>query len=192
MKKLCVVLLMAALALPLLGCNPTVHGGGQVSLLGGNMEVPAGDVWETVELGPGTATFAVTAICSDNKDAVMSSIEWNDQANDFRFHARLKWTPISELTGDTYHTCEELATATDINMPAIEGAVTGGYVNEQGQEIGDVTLVIGQPGQTVYDPFTGKTYDCAGSEFVFITGSGSALPHYTAYGCLEHGSIVFQ
>lgn len=189
MKKLALVLLIAAMALPLLGCDPTVHGGGQVTLLGGNMDVQVDEGWQNVELQPGTATFAISAMCNDHKDAVMSNIEWNDLANDFRFHARLRWTTVGALTDGAYATCEELAAATDPNMPLLDGSMAMGYVNEQGQEIGDVMVLIVQPGQTIPAPINGDP--CDGSTLVYVTGSGSELPHYTAYGCLARGSIVF-
>lgn len=188
MKKLCLVLLIAAVALPLVGCSTTVHGGGRVHLLEGMQIITVGESWEMVDLEPGIVNFAITAMCSDRKDAMMSNIEWNDPTNGIRFHARLPWTSVSAVTNGQYSTCEELAAATSPDYPPVDGAVTVGYMNEQGQEIGDVSFFVGKANQGLPDD------PCAGAPLIYVMGPDSEFgaPFFMAFGCLERGSLVFQ
>src|SRR6185503_5197253 len=93
-----VALIIAAVAAA--GCIGTIHGGGVVTLF----QVNTGT-------GPGVATdanVAVSVICNDRKDAVLSTIHWTDNANGANFTAHLPWTPLSAIPPGIA-TCEEAA-----------------------------------------------------------------------------------
>src|SRR5688572_16407283 len=92
---------LAIAALSAIGCIGTIHGGGVVSLFA-----------VTTGTGPGVPTdanVAVSVICNDRKDAVLSTIHWTDNANGVNFTAHLPWTPISELGPLAGASCEEAA-----------------------------------------------------------------------------------
>ena len=165
---------LAIAALSAIGCIGTIHGGGVVSLF----DVDTGS-------GPGVPTdanVAVSVICNDRKDAVLSVIHWTDNANGANFTARLPWTPISELPPGGIETCEEAAAIVNA-----EGASLAlGIINSQGQESGEVFLGVSAPGEA---PF-----DCGDLQGVVIQAFGTQLPggSYFAEGCLDRGKITFQ
>jgi prepilin-type processing-associated H-X9-DG protein len=182
MKRLALFLLITTLALVLAGCNPTVHGGGNVNLL----YVDGGP--GTYQLG-GTATFAISATCNDHKDAMMSTIEWNDQANGVQFHARLPWISISELTDGAFSTCDGLAADFEGQYGVFDGSATTAIINAQGQEVGVALILVGKPGQV--SPDIGID-PCGGTApWLYVTASGTDWS-YQAIGCLDRGNIVFQ
>jgi hypothetical protein len=157
----------------LAGCIGTIHGGGVVSLY-----------TVTTGTGPGVPTdanVAVSVVCNDRKDAVLSTIHWTDNANGANFTAHLPWTPISEIFGATA-TCEEAAEI--VSSVGASGAV--GIINSQGQESGEAGIVVSAPGSGL---------SCGPSQQrVYIAANDPGLPggYYQAEGCLDRGRIVFQ
>lgn len=165
---------LAIAALSAIGCIGTIHGGGVVSLLG-----------VTTGSGPGVPTdanVAVSVICNDRKDAVLSIIHWTDNANGANFTARLPWTPISEIGPAGVDTCEEAAAI----VTEVGASFTLGIINSQGQESGQAVLGVSAPGEA---PF-----DCGDLQAVAIQADGTQLPggFYSAEGCLDRGKITFQ
>jgi len=167
-----VALVIAALAA--IGCIGTIHGGGVVSLY----DVETGS-------GPGVLTdanVAVSVICNDRKDAVLSTIHWTDNANGANFTAHLPWTPISEILGLGIDTCEEAAAI----VSEVGASFSVGVINSRGQASGFAEIGVTAPG-------TGPV-DCGALQAVAIHAEGTELPggSYTATGCLDHGKISFQ
>lgn len=164
-------LVIAALAVS--ACIGTIHGGGVVSLVN-----------VTTGSGPGVPTdanVAVSVICNDRKDAVLSTIHWTDNANGANFTALLPWTPISEIAGSASATCEEAAAI----VSEIGASFSLGIINSQGQESGFAVIGVTAPGVEAA---------CGGLQAVGIHAEGPELPggSYTAQGCLDRGKIVFQ
>ena len=165
------VLVIVALAAG--GCIGTIHGGGVVSLF----DVGTGS-------GPGVLTdanVAVSVVCNDRKDAVLSTIHWTDNANGANFTAHLPWTPISTILG-SIATCEEAAQI----VSETGASFSVGLINSQGQVSGDAEIGVSAPG---FD-----TVNCGNSQIVVIQAFGADLPggSYHAAGCLDRGKIVFQ
>src|SRR6478672_7105959 len=122
------VLVIVALAAG--GCIGTIHGGGVVSLF----DVSTGS-------GPGVLTdanVAVSVICNDRKDAVLSTIHWTDNANGANFTAHLPWTPISTIAGGQITTCEEAAEI----VSTIGASFSLGLINSQGQVSGQAVIGV--------------------------------------------------
>jgi hypothetical protein len=180
MKKLTVILLIAATALALAGCDMTAHGGGRVDLLIAN-----GVYYE-----PGTvnATFALTTMCNDHKDAFMSHVVWNDPTNGVQFTARTPWTSITEMTDGQFTTCDDLAAWLGTEYP-VEGSMGGGVINAQGQEVGGAQIGVLKPGE-IFPPFGVDV--CGGTASTVAVEAGGASWGYEAVGCLDRGNIVFQ
>jgi hypothetical protein len=190
MKKLALVLLVATLAMALTGCNQAVHGGGQLTLME-RYDDPGGGAgwWAPV----GTAQFAITATCNDKKDALMSNVEWNDQTNGVQFHARLPWTSVSTASQGVYESCEEVAAGNQ----ALDGSFAGGYINEQGQQVGQVLITLIKAGQFPPNIYGDPCQDSWGATApsVQVLASGGTAPDnwtYEAVGCLDRGNIVWQ
>ena len=166
---------LAIAALTAVGCIGTIHGGGVVSLF----NVSTGS-------GPGVLTdanVAVSVICNDRKDAVLSTIHWTDNANGVNFTAHLPWTPLSEIPGFVNaDTCEEAAEI----VSETGASFAFGLINSQGQESGIAGIGVSAPG---FNPV-----ECGDSQIVVIDADGPALPggSYDAAGCLDRGKIVFQ
>ena len=164
-------LFIAALAVG--GCIGTIHGGGVVSLFA-----------VTTGSGPGVPTdanVAVSVICNDRKDAVLSTIHWTDNANGANFTAHLPWTPISEIAGAGVATCEEAAAiVSDVGV-----SFSLGIINSQGQESGVAAIAVSAPG---------AVFACGDLQEVVILAEDPQLPggSYFAQGCLDRGKIVFQ
>ncbi|MBI5034624.1 MAG: hypothetical protein HZB51_29230 [Chloroflexi bacterium] len=181
MKKLGLFLLIAIAALALVGCDPTVHGGGQLALLDGNV---GGGTFQT-----GTATFAINATCNDHKDALMSTIVWNDQTNGVQFTARQPWLSITEMTQGQWTTCEQLMTAAEGQLGFFDGTATGAYINAKGETVGQVTIVVGKPGQ-IFAPY--GMDPCGGTAPWVAVQLYSNTFSYEAMGCLDKGNLNFQ
>jgi len=163
-------LVIAALAVS--ACIGTIHGGGVVSL-----------VAVTTGSGPGVPTdanVAVSVICNDRKDAVLSTIHWTDNANGANFTAHLPWTPLSEIPPGIA-TCEEAAAI----VSTIGASFSLGIINSQGQESGAAVIGVTAPGVEAA---------CGGLQAVAIQAEDPQLPggSYFAQGCLDRGKIVFQ
>jgi hypothetical protein len=164
-----VVLVIAALAA--IGCIGTIHGGGVVSLFA-----------VTTGSGPGVLTdanVAVSVVCNDRKDAVLSTIHWTDNANGANFTAHLPWTPISDIA--PVDTCEEAeAFVSEFGVSA-----STGIINSQGQASGFADIGVSAPGAVI---------GCGALQRVFIHAESPELPggSYQAEGCLDRGKIVFQ
>ena len=165
---------LAIAALSAIGCIGTIHGGGVVSLY----DVETGS-------GPGVLTdanVAVSVICNDRKDAVLSTIHWTDNANGANFTAHLPWTPLSEIPElAQVETCEEAAEI----VSEIGGSFALGLMNSQGQESGVAVIGVTAPGATT---------ECGALQAVAIEAEGTGLPggSYLATGCLDRGKITFQ
>jgi len=126
---------------------------------------------------------AVSVICNDKKDAVLSTIHWTDNANGANFTAHLPWTPLSEIPELVdVDTCEEAAAI----VSEIGASFSLGLINSQGQESGAAVIGVSVPG---FD-----TANCGDSQVVGIQAQGANLPggSYDAVGCLDRGKIVFQ
>ena len=168
-----VALIIAALAAA--GCIGTIHGGGVVSLFQVSTGSPS---------VPGVLTdanVAVSVICNDRKDAVLSTIHWTDNANGANFTAHLPWTPITQLLGAAA-TCEEAAAF--VSTTGV--SVAPGLINSQGQQSGVAGIAVSVPGA--------GSSDCGALQTVQIHAEGPELPggFYDAIGCLDRGKIVFQ
>jgi len=167
------VLVIVALAAG--GCIGTIHGGGVVSLF----DVGTGS-------GPGVLTdanVAVSVICNDRKDAVLSTIHWTDNANGANFTAHLPWTPISEIGGPVpVDTCEEAAAI----VSEVGVSFSPGLINSQGQASGAAVIAVTAPGFALAE--------CGDLQVVHIEAEGAGLPggSYFASGCLDRGKITFQ
>jgi len=164
-------LVIAALAVS--ACIGTIHGGGVVSLF---------DV--TTGSGPGVLTdanVAVSVICNDRKDMVLSTIHWTDNANGANFTAHLPWTPISEIAGSASATCEEAAAI----VSTVGASFSLGIINSHGQESGIAFIGVSAPGSVLA---------CGDLQRVAIHAESPELPggFYNADGCLDRGKIVFQ
>jgi len=168
-------LALATAALLAIGCIGTIHGGGVVSLY----DVDTGS-------GPGVLTdanVAVSVICNDRKDAVLSTIHWTDNANGANFTAHLPWTPLAEIPEmANVETCEEAAAI----VSEIGVSFSLGLINTQGQQSGAAVIGVTAPG---FFPA-----ECGGLQAVHIQADGAGLPggYYFATGCLDRGKITFQ
>jgi len=166
---------LAIAALAAIGCIGTIHGGGVVSVY----DVETG-------LGPGVLTdanVAVSVICNDRKDAVLSTIHWTDNANGANFTAHLPWTPLSEIPElGVVDTCEEAAEI----VSEVGGSASLGLINSQGQASGAAFVVVSAPGSA--------PAECGDLQLVHVQAEGTGLPggSYLATGCLDRGKITFQ
>ncbi len=163
-------LVIAALAVS--ACIGTIHGGGVVSLVGVSTGLGAGVLTD--------ANVAVSVVCNDRKDAVLSTIHWTDNANGVNFTAHLPWTPLSAIPPGIA-TCEEAAAI----VSEIGASFTLGIINSQGQQSGEAVIGVSAPGVAT---------ECGALQGVEIHAEGTELPggFYTALGCLDRGKIVFQ
>lgn len=182
MKRLGLILLAVVLALSLAGCNQTAHGGGQVNLLMVN--------YQYYEPGTVNATFAMNTMCNDGKDAIMSHITWNDQTNGVQFTARLPWMSIADFTQGNATTCDEMAALIESQTGFFDGSMAAATINEKGQEVGGVEVVVAKPG--VILPPIGVDVCGGTASTVYVMANSDTIDSYIAVGCLDKGNIVFQ
>ena len=181
MKKLGLILMTVVIALSLVGCTLNAHGGGQVDLLMVNNEY--------YEPGTVSANFSLTTMCNNGKDALMTHVTWNDQTNGVQFTARSPWTSIAEMTDGYITTCDEFAALAEEVYGYVDGTFGGGVINEKGQEVGSVNIVVIKPGEI----FPGAGEDvCGGTAPTVAIQAGGTGWGYIAVGCLNKGNIVFQ
>lgn len=151
------------------GCFQTIHGGGSVTLY----DVQNGQ--------PGTANVGVSFICNDKSNKISGTLAWNDQTNGVQFTARLPWTPIAEVSDDSFNTCAEAEAASNSLGVSFNLAL----INTQGQQSGIAGIAVGYPG---VDPT-----NCGDlSPIGVVAGTDDQNVNYTALGCLDRGNIVFQ
>lgn len=181
MKKIGLILLTAVVALSVVGCTLNAHGGGRVNLLMVNNEF--------IEPGAVSANFAMTTMCNNGKDALMTHLTWNDQTNGVQFTARMPWTSISEMTAGIVTTCDELVALGEEMYGNFDGTFGGGVINEKGEEVGSVQVGVLKPGE-IFPPL--EVDMCGGTAPTVFIQAGGADFSYIALGCLDKGTIVFQ
>lgn len=189
MKKLGLILLIAMLAVIVVGCGgivpQNISGSGIVQLLDGSLE------GGTFMLGE--ATFSINFACyAQNNNRLEGKLRWNDPTNGVRISAILPETSVRAFTDGEYTTCKALkaaASTLDVSMNVAGIYSEDGNANgDAGTQTGMVGILVTKPGASL----EGAPNPC-GPEgtLVAIAEETERGLVYEAMGCLDRGKIVF-
>ncbi|MBI5034621.1 MAG: hypothetical protein HZB51_29215 [Chloroflexi bacterium] len=191
MKKLGLVLLIAVLALIVVGCGGVVpqniSGRGTVQLFDGDI---AGGTFIL-----GEATFSLNFACyAQNNNRLEGKLTWNDPTNGVRISAILPETSVRAFTGGQYTTCKALKAAAatldvSVNVAGIYSE-DGNANGDAGTQTGMVGILVTKPGAPL--PGDPPYYPC-GTEGTFVAIAEQTQEGfvYEAMGCLDRGKITW-
>src|SRR5436190_1894261 len=99
MNSKAVMAVLLATVLGLTGCTKTIHGGGEVTLFQIALNGEPGQ--------PGPAEVGISFTCNDKSNQISGVLNWVDNTNGVSFTARLPWTPVGDIFGESIATCAD-------------------------------------------------------------------------------------
>lgn len=200
MKKLGLILLIAALVLT--GCAVTRNISGRGSVAMSYVIIGFDEYNQPIYGQPGDATFSLNYACyAQNNNRLEGNLKWNDPINGVQVSATLPETSVRAFTNGMFTTCKAMKAAASTLGFSLN---TAGIYSEDGNANGDAgtltgiaVIVVAEPGVPLPPPdmplpIPLPAVDC-GPEgtTVFVGVQSQQIPIYMAEGCLDRGKIVF-